>query len=103
MTLGRRARRILVFCMGVTVPVLLFANVLQGMRYTRLERSVRELEQEQITWFEKNKGLLATIGIYSSPRRLQALVDPAKKGGEATFRVRVEGGAAASGEGTDGQ
>ncbi len=103
MILYARMRRLLWAGLAATVPLLLFLNVLQGVRYTRLEREVRELEREQIAWYEKNKTLLASIGIYSSPRRLETLVDESgrRTSDQTTLRVQVLPESEGEGE-TDG-
>jgi hypothetical protein len=93
-TFRRPLRRILVLALAAVAPLLLFLNVLQGVRYTRLVQEVGRLEQEQVDWFEKNKALLAAIAIYSSPQRIESLLGeessarPPRSG--ETVRVRVE-------------
>jgi len=91
-----RPKRLFLLVMAATIPALLFVNVWQGVRYTRLKAAVRQLEDEQTAWYERNKNLLAAIGIHSSPRRLEALAerdrDARKAGPEDTVRVEVDTG-----------
>jgi hypothetical protein len=88
------SRRVLIIAVTASVPVLLFLNVWQGVRYSRLREDVRLLEEEQTAWFERNKNLLAAVGVYSSPKRLDALAakDPelTKSISPDVMRVDVE-------------
>ena len=98
------ARKLLLALLTATVPVLLGLNVWQGVRYTRLRQDVQRLEEEQIAWFEKNKSLLAAIGIHSSPKRLEALAegDPESRKSTPELRVRIEPDAASDSRGGSG-
>jgi len=84
--------RALLLIGAASVPALLFMNVWQGVRYTRLRDEVHRLEEEQIAWYERNKNLLAAIGIYSSPKRLEAVAaqDPGTRKAAPKEAVRVQ-------------
>jgi hypothetical protein len=94
------SRKAVVLVVAASIPALLFLNVWQGVRYSRLREEVGRLEAEQTAWFERNKNLLAAVGIYSSPKRLDAIAaqDPlvSKPAAPGAIRVEVEqdGGAA---------
>jgi hypothetical protein len=97
-----RPRKVLLVLVAAGIPALLFTNVWQGVRYTRLKDAVRRLEEEQTAWYEQNKNLLAAIGIYSSPRRLESLAarDPEvrRASPEDVVRVQVESDAGSGAE-----
>ena len=97
-------RTLLLALLAATVPALLILNVWQGVRYSRLRQDVSRLEAEQVAWFEKNKSLLQAIGIYSSPRRLEALSeeDPGAKKAAPELRVEIDSGQGSSSQGGGG-
>jgi cell division protein FtsL len=66
------SRRILILLV-IAVPLLLFANVLQAFRYSRLEREISRLEQEQLALIEENKRAILAISVLSSPQRVGPL------------------------------
>lgn len=89
-----RPGKLLLVLVAAAVPALLLTNVWQGVRYTRLKDAVQRLEAEQTAWYERNKNLLAAIGIHTSPKRLDSLAsqDPESQRAkpEDTVRVQVE-------------
>ncbi len=68
-------KTVLVALAVITVPVLLFLNVWQGFRYERMNAEIRNYEYEQKEWFEENKRMLAALSVYSSPARVEKIVD----------------------------
>jgi len=66
-------RRTLIILLVALIPLLLFANVLQAYRYSRLEREVRLLEQQQATLIEENKRAILAISVLTSPERVGPL------------------------------
>jgi hypothetical protein len=54
---------------------LYFLNTWQGFRYQELERGVGRLEQEQKSWLEKNKKVIAALAVLSSPERIRTLAE----------------------------
>ena len=52
------------------VPALLFANVYQAYRHSRLERRIAQLEREQLALIEENKRAILAISVLTSPRRV---------------------------------
>jgi len=59
----------------LAIPVLLFANVYQAYRYSRLEREVRELENEQLALIEENKRAILAVTVLTSPQRVGPLAE----------------------------
>ena len=91
-------KRLLTVLALALVPLLLLVNVWQGMRYSRLQAAVRQLEERQEEWFERNKKLLAAIAVYSSPGRLDETASEELELTRAdqeqpAVRVEVTGGA----------
>ncbi len=70
-----RIRKILLFFIVFTVPVLLFMNVRQGFKYERLATEVDGFELEQKEWLEENKRMLSTYSVFSSPARVQKITE----------------------------
>lgn len=63
-------RRSTLVTLVVLVPVLLFANVFQAYRYTRLEQRLRVLERDQSALIEENKRAILAITVLSGPDRV---------------------------------
>lgn len=68
-------RKIGLFLLTLSVPVLLFLSVYQVFRYQNLQDEVAELQEQQIELFEQNKRMIANIAILSSPKRIARLAD----------------------------
>jgi hypothetical protein len=66
-------KKILIFILVCSVPVLLSLEVWQVFRYRRLKQETLELEAQQKDWLEKNKKVLANISLFSSPERIEKL------------------------------
>lgn len=67
--------RRIVLLLVVAIPVLLFANVLQAYRYSRLEQEVGRLQNEQQSLIEENKRAILAISVLSSPQRIGPLAE----------------------------
>lgn len=68
-------RKIALFLLTLSVPVLLFFSVYQVFRYQQLQDEVAELQEQQVELFERNKRMIANIAILSSPKRIARLAD----------------------------
>ena len=66
-------RRAVLFALVFTIPVYVFLNIWQGFRFEEMAKRVQQMEREQNEWFERNKYLMASIAIYSSPVRIEQL------------------------------
>ena len=66
-------KRVFLFILLASIPVLLFAGVWQVYSFQRLEAEVSALEAEQNEWFEENKRKIIGIEYLSSPRRLDQI------------------------------
>lgn len=68
-------RKAILALLIVLIPVLLFANVFQAYRYSRLEREVSALERKQHELIEQNKRAILSISVLTSPDRIGALAE----------------------------
>ena len=66
-------RYLLLYFIVFTIPLFLGLLVWQSNRYQNLLKELERLEQTQTEWIESNKRLMAGIGEYSSPERIEAL------------------------------
>jgi cell division protein FtsL len=66
-------KKSLLFFLIVMLPALLFANVYQAYRYSRLEREVALLEMRQHDLIERNKRAILAISVLTSPDRIGPL------------------------------
>ena len=57
------------------IPLLLFAQLWQSYRYQVLLTEVERLEEEQETWYERNKAGWAAAAAISSPERISTLAE----------------------------
>ena len=68
-----RMKKIILFFVACTVPVLLFLNTWQMYRYVDLKNEVINIEKEQKEWLEKNKKIIASIAVLRSPERIEMI------------------------------
>ena len=66
-------RRAAIVLLALLLPVLLFANVVQAYRYSRLEREIIALERRQAALIEENKRVILAVSVLTSPRRVGEL------------------------------
>jgi len=89
-------RYLLLYFVVLTIPLLLGLLVWQSNRYQDLLRELVRLEQSQKEWIESNKKLIAGIGEYSSPERIDFIarngLDLKKLPPEYYLQVRIMGG-----------
>ena len=64
-------RYLLLYFLVLTIPLCLGILVWQSNRYQNLIKELERLEQTQTEWIESNKRLIAGIGEYSSPERIE--------------------------------
>jgi cell division protein FtsL len=64
-------RRLSILFVALLVVSLFFMGTWQGFRYQQLVREVRALEEEQKSWLEKNKKLIAGLAVFNSPERIE--------------------------------
>jgi len=79
-------RYFLLYFMVLTIPLFLGLLVWQSNRYRDLNRELSHLEQWQEEWVESNKRLIAGIGEYTSPERIEELA----KGQLGLQKIRPE-------------
>jgi cell division protein FtsL len=84
------------YFLALTIPIFLGLLVWQSNRYQNLSRELSRLEQTQTEWIESNKRLIAGIGEYSSPERIEDIarnqLDLQKIQPEYFLQVRITGG-----------
>lgn len=61
--------------LSLLLPAFLFLNVWQGYRHERIFREIEKREIEQKEWFEENKKMLAALSVYSSPGRVEKIIE----------------------------
>jgi cell division protein FtsL len=61
----------LLYFFALTIPLCLGLLVWQSNRYQNLVKEMERLEHSQTEWVESNKRLIAVIGEYSSPERIE--------------------------------
>ncbi len=66
-------RKLILFLMVLSVPVILFFNTWQNFRYRSLYSEVLKLESRQEKWIEVNKSLIVGIEIFKSPKRIERI------------------------------
>jgi len=89
-------RYLLLYFIVITIPLCLGLLVWQSNRYQNLEKEIERLEQTQNEWIESNKRLIAGIGEYSSPERIENIakdqLDLQKIPPEYFLQVKIMGG-----------
>jgi cell division protein FtsL len=68
-------KKLIIILLTCIVPLMLFLEVWGVFLNQKLSTDVSELEKEQNEWLEKNKRLIAAIAVYSSPERLEKVVN----------------------------
>jgi len=63
-------RRLWFSLMLISIPLLIFLQVLQGYRYTITLEKIDSLEAVQLEKLEKNRKVLAGIAVYDAPTRI---------------------------------
>jgi cell division protein FtsL len=64
-------KRLPILFLALLVISLFFMGTWQGFRYQQLVRELRQMEEEQKTWLEENKKLIAGLAVFSSPERIE--------------------------------
>jgi cell division protein FtsL len=86
----------LLYLFVFTIPLFLWVLVWQSNRYQSLLGELARLEQTQAEWAESNKRLMAGIGEYSSPERIENIarnqLELKKIRPEYFLQVRITGG-----------
>ena len=89
-------RYLLLYFIVLTIPLCLGLLVWQANRYQNLVEEMKHLNQTQTEWIESNKRLIAGIGEYSSPERIETLakngLDLQKIPPEYFLQVKIMGG-----------
>jgi cell division protein FtsL len=89
-------RYLLLYFIVLTIPLCLGLLVWQSNRYQSLVKELERLEQSQTEWIESNKRLIAGIGEYSSPERIESIakseLDLQKIPPEYFLQVKIMGG-----------
>jgi cell division protein FtsL len=66
-------RRILLYAIALTIPLILGLDSWQTARYARVDAELRALENQQREWLESNKRLIAGIAVLGSSQRIEAI------------------------------
>ncbi|WP_461255677.1 FtsB/FtsL family cell division protein [Treponema sp. R80B11-R83G3] len=89
-------RFLLLYFLVLTIPLCLGILVWQSNRYQNLVKELERLDKSQTEWIESNKRLIAGIGEYSSPERIESLakseLDLQKIPPEFFLQVKIMGG-----------
>ncbi len=89
-------RYLLLYFIVLTIPLCLGLLVWQSNRYQNLVKELERLEQSQTEWIESNKRLIAGIGEYSSPERIESIakseLELQKIPPEYFLQVKIMGG-----------
>ncbi|MDR3276242.1 MAG: septum formation initiator family protein [Treponema sp.] len=89
-------RRVTLYGIILTIPLLLGLLVWQSVRYDTLVEETARLETEQESWVEGNKRLIAGIAVLSSAERIEYIAREElgliKKRPEEVLQIRIEGG-----------
>jgi len=89
-------RYLLLYFIALTIPLCLGLLVWQSNRYQNLVKELERLEQSQTEWIESNKRLIAGIGEYSSPERIENIaksqLELQKIPPEYFLQVKIMGG-----------
>ena len=89
-------RFVLLYFFSLTLPLFLGVSVVQARHYGELQREVRRLEVVQEEWIERNKRLIAEIGLNSSAERIERIaveqLGLTKKRPEDILQIRIENG-----------
>jgi cell division protein FtsL len=88
-------RFVLLYLFSLTLPLFLGVSVVQARHYGDLQREVRRLDVVQEEWIERNKRLIAEIGLYSSAERIEQMavekLGLMKKPPEDILQIKIEG------------
>ena len=89
-------RYALLYFFVLSIPVFLGLVAWQSVRYTELNKNVRDLEAVQEGWVNNNKKLIAGIAVLSSSARIERIAIQdlrlSKIRPENVTQVRIEGG-----------
>ena len=95
-------RRILFYCLILSIPAFLALSAWQSSRYGDLERELKKLEKTQEEWVENNKRLIAGIAFLSSPDRIEHIardeLSLQKKQPEEVLHISITEAQAAAGD-----
>jgi len=87
---------LLLYFIVLTIPLCLGLLVWQSNRYQNLVKELKRLDKTQREWIESNKRLIAGIGEYSSPERIENIakerLDLQKIPPEYFLQVKIMGG-----------
>jgi cell division protein FtsL len=68
-------KKVWIFSLALLLPTILFLEVWSVFRYNKVNDQIDQLEKEQNEWLERNKKLIAAIAVYSSPERIEKIVE----------------------------
>jgi cell division protein FtsL len=66
-----RLKKLVIFMIICSIPLLLLVNTWQMYRYNTLGKELSIKEEEQKVWMEKNKKMIAGIAVLRSPARIE--------------------------------
>lgn len=89
-------KRILLYLMAISLPLLLGLQAVQERRYAVVEAELRSLERSQVDWIESNKRLIAGMAVLRSSSRIERIardeLGMKKIAPEAVLQVQVRKG-----------
>ncbi|MBN2532452.1 MAG: cell division protein FtsL [Spirochaetales bacterium] len=68
-------KKLIIIILTCIVPLMLFLEVWGVFLNQKLSIDIKELEEEQNEWLEENKKLITAIAVYSSPERVEKVVN----------------------------
>jgi hypothetical protein len=98
-------KRLALFAIVISIPLLLIAVAWQAGRYDSLAAEARRLEASQESWVQENRKLEAGIRVLSSRERAASLAESLgleKAGPERRLRVILPGSGSRGGTGGAG-
>lgn len=89
-------KRILLYLMAISLPLIMGFQALQARRYAVVEAELRSLERSQVEWIESNKRLIAGMAVLRSSARIERIAKDElgmkKIAPEAVMQVKVQRG-----------
>ncbi|MDR0684060.1 MAG: cell division protein FtsL [Spirochaetaceae bacterium] len=64
-------RKILLYAMALSLPLLMGAVIWQSARYSTLKKEMKILAERQEEWIDNNKRLIMDVAVLSSSARIE--------------------------------
>ncbi len=90
----------LLLLLVLSVPVILYFNVWQALRFHNVETEIDLLENKQDEWIEANKKVIIGIEVLGAPSRINDLANDmenmSRREFPAAIRIKIDGAKGAS-------